>query len=138
VLQQRAEIELLGLIEAERSRRSAPKRPPWQSRPFDQNPQQAEERALETFRFSLEALVSIGAVPESDVENWIERYESDAKARERWADVPPDQATEHQARMLLEDRLPPADLDWGSERYEEAIRRFQEAHGRHEFVLELS
>jgi hypothetical protein len=127
-LQERAEIQLLSLIEMERTRRSQPKRPPWRSRQdpyFDR--EQAERRERESFRFCLEALASIGAVPESEIENWTARFESEAKARERWPEVAPDPETKRTAARLLENRLPPSDLGSGSERHEEAIRRFEEA-----------
>jgi hypothetical protein len=127
-LQQRAEIELRHLIDAERSRRSGPRRPPWQAvRRSYSDSEEAERRALESFRFSLEAFAAIGALPKSETENWIARFESEREATGRRPEVPPDAETKRRAHTLLEQRLPGSDLHPESAHYEEAIWRFQEA-----------
>jgi hypothetical protein len=127
-LQERAEIELLSLIERERSRRAAPRRPPWRStRTSYQDSEEAERRERECFRFSVEALAAIGAIPKSEIGNWIDRFESEGRARERWPEVAADPETKRRARALLEDRLPANDLEWEGDTYKRAVWRFQEA-----------
>jgi hypothetical protein len=116
------------MIEMERSRRSAPRRPPWQSvRISYYDSDEAERRELESFRFSLEALAAIGALPDPDTENWIARFQSEPEAKKRRPEVAPDPETQRRARTLFEKRLPPSGLDPESEDYKKAIWRFQEA-----------
>jgi hypothetical protein len=127
VLEQRAEVHLLHLIEAERGRRSTPRRPPWQRRHGldPEDPAAIAARELERFRFSVEALAGIGAVPDSEIASWLARFRALDSANDRGPEVEPDPDSEGRAAALLEGFLPSDRLNPTSDDYEQGIQRFE-------------
>ena len=126
-LKQRAELHLLHLIEQERGRRSATRRPPWQRglRLEPEDPARAKARELERFRFSVEALTAIGALTDSEIASWLAGFQAFDSANYRRPEVESDPETEARAAALLDGLLPSDGLDPTSDDYEQAIRRLE-------------
>jgi hypothetical protein len=129
-LRQRAELYLLQLVDHERSRRGRSEDPPWRRGTFSyQTPVEARHKARRDFIYAVEALIAVGALPEEEAPSWRERFDS-AEPREPSLpspDTAPDPETEHQVRKLLDERLPPSDLDKESQAHRDAVWRFEEA-----------